>query len=195
MRELNEWVADEDRESDELNIETAGYLNYIFEFNRNKQEDSLNPNYHYFIAQNEPVKVGYGIAEKKSIYEDSLTTFYTEKTLYFHDDTDNLYKKAERANEYTFVEGNDLYRKNNEYYIVDCGDFSGFNIYQKLNIEIIQEDDDLDKFFKAEYIATQDTVANNKEYYTRQGTEGNYVYTKVPKAQIEANGVNPSQQG
>lgn len=195
MRELNEWVADEDRESDELNIETAGYLNYIFEFNRNKQEDSLNPNYHYFIAQNEPVKVGYGIAEKKSIYEDSLTTFYTEKTLYFHDDTDNLYKKAERANEYTFVEGNDLYRKNNEYYIVDCGDFNGFNIYQKLNIEIIQEDDDLDKFFKAEYIATQDTVANNKEYYTRQGTEGNYVYTKVPKAQIEANGVNPSQQG
>lgn len=196
LRELNEWVADVNRESDELNIETAGYLDYIFEFNRNKQEDSLNPNYHYFIAPNEPVKVGYGIAEKKSIYEDSLTTFYTEKTLYFHDDTDNLYKKAERANEYTFVEDDDLYRKNNEYYIVDCGDFAGFNIYQKLNIEIIQEDADLDHFFKPEYTLTQDTLVQNKKYYLREGTEGNYTYKEIDTSNSgEFNGRNPASLG
>ena len=151
---LEEWG--QEHPNDQFNlldtINGKKYIDYVVSFNRSGTIDGFNWNHQYFICPNandtgviDPTPVGYGVNSKPSEYENTLIKFFPDKILYYYDDEDDIYRSATKEEGYTHVDDALVYRKNNEYYIIDRGNFvDNFSPYEKLNTQIIKSVNDVE---------------------------------------------------
>ncbi len=185
------------------------FIDCIKEFNKHNPNDGYNWKNQYFTCpENEqgetewnesenPIPVGYGLNSKPAPeYEENLIKFFTDKIFYDYDDEDQIYKLATKEADpigYIHQDNHTIYRKDNEYYIRNRGDFvDEFSPYEKLNTELILTDSDIAYYFAPEYTLTADTdfvqdkkyyQLDNNEYVLYEGNEwisGLYEQSKVP---------------